>query len=141
MKHFCSFSEAIREGAKLRPQAFDDPDEKTRNGNSCAIEAGLEAIRGRYRRADSDSVYNFITLLFPYLDNRTKCPASECGGGRFAYIGSLRMLIWHLNDTHKWTREAIADWLESEEEKLGFVTVVEPECAVESAKQAHEIEI
>jgi hypothetical protein len=32
-----------------------------------------------------------------------------------------------LNDEHKWTREQIADWLEKEEEKLGFITIVEAE--------------
>jgi hypothetical protein len=36
-------------------------------------------------------------------------------------------MIWHLNDHHGWTREQIADWLYSEEEKLGFVTLVEAE--------------
>jgi hypothetical protein len=43
----------------------------------------------------------------------------------------------HLNDHHKWTREQIADWLELEEEKLGYVTIAEPEAAspvVQAAK-------
>lgn len=40
-------------------------------------------------------------------------------------VHRLDNIIVHLNNHHRWTREQIADWLESEEEKLGFVTVVE----------------
>jgi hypothetical protein len=41
-------------------------------------------------------------------------------------------VIFHLNDDHLWTREQIADWLESEEEKLGFITLTETESQTES---------
>ncbi len=39
----------------------------------------------------------------------------------------IDFIIRHLNDQHEWTREQIADWLYAEEEKLGFVTVIESE--------------
>lgn len=39
------------------------------------------------------------------LEQRSKCP--DC-----TYSFKLYRLVVHLNDTHKWTRERIADWLE-----------------------------
>jgi len=44
-----------------------------------------------------------------------RCPASDCyshkdTGRRW----TLRFLIPHLNDCHRWKRERIADWLASE---------------------------
>lgn len=120
MKHFCSFSEAIREGANLHPQGyyyfFED-------GETYAFGAGREAIGGHTLH------YSEVYRLYPYLDAYVAdCPA--CGGG----APSLARVMFHLNDDHKWTREAIADWLESEEEKLGFVTLVESESKVEAAE-------
>lgn len=109
MKHFCSFSEAIREGAKLRPQGFG---ELHANGKSCAIGAGREAIYGTTESEQEQ--YDEIRTLFPYLQTLSPCPACP-----------LRMTLfiaaYHLNDFHEWTREAIADWLEEREEELGFV--------------------
>ena len=40
---------------------------------------------------------------------------------------AIRDVTMDLNDHHKWTREQIANWLEQEEEKLGYVTLVEKE--------------
>lgn len=116
-KHFASFSEAIREGAKIRPQCFgvgfDDI-------GTCAYGAGVEAIAGSlayelYQAVD-------VELMYPYLGSDSLCPAcpvSDPRGDRF--LGT----VFHLNDVHRWTREAIAGWLESEEEKLGYVLLSE----------------
>jgi hypothetical protein len=126
MKQFCSFSEAIREGAKLKPQvrvAY-----YSREG-TCAIGAGLHAMFTE--DATADHLYHFeveAVSEFPYLSESVKCPvhrwwnlASICRSARRSRI----RMISHLNDYHEWTRERIADWLESEEEKLGYVTLVE----------------
>jgi hypothetical protein len=115
MKHFCCFSEAIREGAKLRPQGFG---ELHANGASCAIGAGREAIYGTTEGEQEH--YDQIRALFPYLQTRASCPACPL---RL----SLFIVAYHLNDDHRWTREQIADWLQSEEDKLGFVTISETE--------------
>lgn len=115
MKNFCCFSEAIRAGAKLRPQGFGELHE---GGKSCAIGAGREAI---YGTLDSEQEhYDQVRALFPYMQSRATCPACPL---RL----TLFIITYHLNDDHRWTREAIADWLESEEEKLVFVSVVEGE--------------
>lgn len=120
MKLFAAFSEAIREGAKLRPQFFGY--QGAANGSSCAILAGIEAITDSLA---SSGNYNEAIDPYPYLDTYENhlCPATYCE----EYAGTLLAICWHLNDAHKWTREAIADWLETEEEKLGFVTLTENE--------------
>lgn len=123
-KHYASLSEAIRAGAALRPQAF----QPGIRSSSCAIEAGVEAITGV---AFAD--YNLIEDMYQYTaDVRVLCPM---GGCRFygQYPAPLLTLCWHLNDYHKFTREQTADWLESEEEKLGFITLFEE--AKESAQE------
>lgn len=118
MKLYASFSEAIREGAKLRPQAIGY---YFSLGRSCALGAVLEISYGNTKHRD------FVELnrAYPYMVKEEHvCPESKCAGNH-----TLLGLVLHLNDDHQWTREVIADWLETEEEKLGFVTVVENESA------------
>jgi hypothetical protein len=127
MKNFCSFSEAIREGAKLRPQYFGSATNFERTA-TCAWGAGIEAI------IETLAVVAFVNFnpygLYPYLCQVVSaCPA--CGQRK-----PLGILIFHLNDGHSWGREAIADWLESEEEKLGFITLVESEATAEESQIA-----
>lgn len=115
LKLYASFSEAIREGAKLTPsgsplQMMD------RNGGTCALGAGAVAIG-----VDVEGeVYLELGNLYRYLNNKSSCPV--CSD-----ISRLDLTLACLFDSHKWTRESIADWLETEEEKLGFVTVCETE--------------
>lgn len=116
MKIFCSFSEAIREGAKLSPQCFG---ELEINGSTCAIGAGIQAIGLEF------DGWPTVAEMYPYLAdyrNRVTCPAADCEAQYPLY-----KIVTHLNDGHFWMREQIADWLESEEGKLGFVTLVESE--------------
>lgn len=113
MKHFCSFSEAIREGAKLRPQASGG---LMNASSSCAVGAGLEAMGHLKEPPDCTrselAAYHVAEVAYPYLENREACPAA-CSD----YRDTLTNVLWHLNDHHHWTREAIADWLESEDPK------------------------
>lgn len=41
----------------------------------------------------------------PMLNQMVKCPACDDSD-------TLEMVVMDLNDTHKWTREAIADWMD-----------------------------
>jgi hypothetical protein len=123
-KHFASFSEAIREGAKLRPQAFDV---LFGNQATCAVGAGLEAMgcemKEGYGMLNSDVALD----TFKYLKAaQVECPvANNICGDHVRQQRALIDVIFDLNDVHRWTREMIADWVETEEEKLGFVTLVE----------------
>ena len=112
-------SEAIRLGAMMKPQAFGD---YFRGGirkrwqrilnflglysaqeSSCAWGAALEGGFG-YLDSEDDVVYpdeyNWLS------ESIIRCPACHIGQSTF-------YLIVHLNDDHRWTRERIADWVES----------------------------
>jgi hypothetical protein len=60
-----------------------------------------------------------ILQHFPYmLETYARCPI-----GCDTQLKRLGAIVAHLNDSHWWSREAIADWLQGEEDKLGFVTL------------------
>lgn len=145
MKHFCSFSEAIREGAKLRPQTRVDLFSEE---GTCAVGAGLHAMYedempSDYELTDSEgrSVFEFDVLQsYPYMAQDVWTCPHKAGARWWQVWRRLSICTWsdkserrhsrldtvaHLNDIHDWTRERIADWLESEEDKLGFVTLTE----------------
>lgn len=87
-------SDAIRRGAALGPQIFG----KLRDGRggSCAVGAMMLGNNGA------------LLMGRPELDPAARCPA--CAIEKHGTLGSA---IIHLNDFHKWTREAIADWIEA----------------------------
>lgn len=91
-----TLSEAIRLGAMLKPQGFG----LTFGEATCALGAALEAV-GATTQADWMPVYR----LWPITSIRVLNPVC----GREMLLGST---CWILNDKHKWTREAIADWVE-----------------------------
>lgn len=112
-----SFSDAIRAGAKLRPQGYGY---FLQEGRSCAFGAGREAA------CDPDAHYSEVYRMYPYLDvmKDQSCPVCQ----PFTVAShSLASIMFHLNDDHRWTREQIADWLQQEEDKLGYETITEPE--------------
>lgn len=93
-------SEAIRIGAKMRPQTFRA---WFSNGGSCAVAAACEAI-GIAR-------YPNCVFLAPAPQEwqwaRTPAVCPECGDRR----PDVSTAMIHLNNEHRWTREAIADWV------------------------------
>jgi len=85
-------SQAIRIGAKLRPQGFG---QLWDGHGTCALGAAIEAIWGEgsiYSMPDGSRSYDDIRLLFPFAD---------------------RLNIDELNDKQRLTREQIADKLEA----------------------------
>jgi len=134
-RHFASFSEAIRVGAKLRPRQCFNALSKDSQNATCAQGAGLEAIVGDgFERIDRDDLRELLETQgwFEYLSQPPS--VSPCGCvfdadtlanefGSPIYKSCLWMAVVHLNNIHRWTRERIADWLYAEEEKLGFVTI------------------
>ena len=118
MNYFCSFSEAIRKGATIRPQGAGD---FLRDGKTCSVGAGMEAIFGEIGPRSYDAVLS----MYPYLQERANgCPA--CSLGKWATVAGI---LFHLNDNHAWSRARVADWLESYEESIGYVTITETEPA------------
>lgn len=100
-------ADAIRVGIQHRPsQAFGDYF-KGRT-SSCALGAAYEGI---YRMPQDIAGFHPQRLdrLFECLDfSIRRCPA-----GCIKRI-PLGALIVHLNDHHQWTREQIADWIQSQ---------------------------
>lgn len=96
-------SEAMRLGAMLKPQTFGWFTDAA--GGTCAMGAATDAAGGHCLQEWSAVLRVSVAT----------CPA--CGvtvrTGRGTYAGGA--LIVHLNDNHRWTRERIADWVETVE--------------------------
>jgi hypothetical protein len=107
MTPIMTLSEAIRLGSMLGPQIrgrYYGP-----NHSSCAIGAALLAI-GKDAET-SPAPY------FPQLHIVAVCPSCNLLPKRFPNSHfSLWAIIAHLNDAHRWTRQQIADWVETIEQ-------------------------
>lgn len=108
-------SQAIREGAKLRPQItfllFAEVPEEDGAIGSCAFGAALEALG---RKADAMMPQSDVHVLmhehFPgLLRQLVKHPVT-------GDVETLYYVVTDLNDFKHWSREQSADWLE----KLGY---------------------
>jgi hypothetical protein len=138
MKPYNLLSDAMVDGAKLRPQAFGFY--TGREGETCALSAMVHAMTG-----DPEDAYNILevgcyhgylteaqeSLLNEHLET---CPVENCNA-LIANGGVLEALkaqptgeiVVHLNDTHEWSREQIAGWLTTIEAKLGLVEIINTE--------------
>jgi hypothetical protein len=114
-------SDAIRLGAMIRPQAHG---RFFRDGNSCALGAALEASG----LAVYDEEYSMDEqaplsdrLIVDHAALIHECPA---GCSEFSHLPHrIDAVIVHLNDRHEWTREQIADWVETYEPRAESAAV------------------
>lgn len=121
-------SEAIRLGAMMKPQAFDGVLLKGQSVTvmgervdipeticTCAIGAALDAI-GRLPRIDylEGCIWTDPGCFFPILNKAAPCPVPGCEGADIDWA----LPVSHLNEEHRWTRERIADWVESVENSV-----------------------
>jgi hypothetical protein len=103
-----TLSEAIRLGSMVGAQAFGRL--WGRDGSSCALGAALRAVGA----TTVDSGGNITTDLrksWPWVLNSSRpltCPCPACPMEATCIAG----VIVHLNDSHHWTRRAIADFVE-----------------------------
>lgn len=117
------FSEALRLGLTLRPKAcgyfFSD-------GGSCAQGAAAEAAgfpvnnqAGSGRTGyDGFALRNFLNKTWPELFvTDVKCPVCHLKLSGFGVIAHLNNNDWISGD-HNWSREAIADWVETVERNM-----------------------
>lgn len=101
-----ALADAIRSGASRRPdQAFGDY--YFGRKASCALGAAYE---GMYRLPDDMGGRRPTKDLEDYFDclegTVRRCPEPGC-----RKTITLAALIVHLNDDHRWSREAIAAWV------------------------------
>ena len=104
-----SLNEAIRIGCQLRGECRDVFINE--DGDCCAIGAAYVGSIDRNATLSDTFMYtnwkNSLVSLFPELDKPVTliCKCSHDGGTR-----KMINIISHLHLTHKWSREAIAEW-------------------------------
>lgn len=99
-----TLSEAIRLGSMLGPQIRGHV--VGPGHSSCALGAAMIAVRYHNRCGTPWE----LKALFPITASIVRCPS--CAGTPAV----LSACIVHLNDAHRWTREQIADWVETLEQ-------------------------
>lgn len=123
-------SEAIRLGSMLKPQAFGPPGAMLQSvSKTCALAAAAEAIGLEHLNVYSPQ----WQALFKPTTDTFACPVGElvCHGwpGQPATLANLWpvvSVVAHLNDHHHWTREQIADWVETIEAAQTPITEPQP---------------
>lgn len=116
MEH--KLSQLMREGLKYHGQAFDGFAVETPNGLcTCAIGAvAVGYLKEYHGHAIAELIPEYeieIAATRIFEDQRyeidTYCPVDNCE----QMLDCITDCCAHLNDTHLWKREQIADWLES----------------------------
>ena len=105
-------SDAIREGCKTTTQEHGSYIERNDAGEpvrACALGAAMIGVGDN----DYTNAMFELEVFWPELDTgnramRHPCPAPFC-----PVAGNLFLVITHLNDTHCWTREDIADFIDT----------------------------
>ena len=136
-------SEAIRLGAMLKPQAFGRfqeqlPFQWLRKwlslplGRTCALGAAYEAGNCRsvlVTATDRESTFRGSGVAAGEVTRRIQFPPdwltvlhcnTNCPVG-CERVEMVERIIPHLNDTHRWTREMIAGWVEMIEDNIEVV--------------------
>lgn len=72
-----------------------------------AVRAAEECYEGPY-----GGPHGLLTHFYPELRDRATCPV--CHNATTADALTLIGLLWHVQDTHGWTREQVAAWLKGE---------------------------
>lgn len=85
------------------------------------INAGLKESDPNH--ISGHTVTTALEELLPGLMTYVQCPDKNCPKSP----EPIMSLVQHLNDTHRWTREQIADWLESLDVDLTFPTPTDKE--------------
>lgn len=94
-------SEAMRLGAMLRGQTFGLMFSES---GSCALGAATEATGTRYDEDGGDMCDAWDRWPWLLSVVAIGCPACEL-------TSQASVVIAHLNDSHEWPREQIADWV------------------------------
>lgn len=92
--------EAIRLGAMSKPQGFGTRSANIENDTLCAVGAAKFAVGCKERYFSG--IYSIFPVVYGLAENLATGEKSA----------SILDCIWWLNDSLKWTREQIAQWLE-----------------------------
>ena len=101
-------SEAIRLGSMATVQGFGGASILS-NDAPCALGAARLAIGGRaWCQLEA---YDIIYRSFPISEREMPMPSEL--QEKYGKVSRISRTIWLLNDICKWSREAIADWVET----------------------------
>lgn len=106
-----TLADAMRKGSEQVPQAFRtlfDGDEHVITG-ACALGAALLGVYGPAVYYKSSEVAALADAFGSVLRRNVSFPCS-CGEGK---VAALEEVVFHLNDHARWSRERIADWLDT----------------------------
>lgn len=114
-------SEAILLGSMIKPQNHGFG----RKDSSCALESACDAVGLDH--------WSFTERYWEWLRGSVKCPIAGCTHPSFAKgyknRSIYRDVVYHLNDHHRLSREAIAQW----------VAMVEPQEVDVISPTTHEV--
>lgn len=94
-------SEAIMLNGMDKPQGYGSVSIASVDA-PCALGGALQSI-GK-QTLDPDQDYSIIETEWPWVNGSFACP--ECKQPNRGHS-----VVWHLNDTHRWTRAQIAEWV------------------------------
>lgn len=110
-----TLAQAIRKGSRLHEQTTGAMrDEAEVDGTTyyltCALGAAFVGFFDMLPGADEFDALESLRNVFPELATRVVCPGIAYAHGPMPSLGEA---IAALNDEDGWTREQIADWVES----------------------------
>jgi hypothetical protein len=112
-------SEAIRLGSMDHPQVFGALYNSV-TGGSCALGSAGKSIGLSFSALNTQEYREALISHFPLLLELATHPC-------YAFFDNpIGMVIVSLNDSFRWNRERIADWVEQIEAARGLIAAKEP---------------
>ena len=106
-------SEALILGSTMVPQGFGG--HSIMDGTKPCALGTIALVTGILAFSNITNIYSNLRRGFPFLGVEAACPACRYGDKPTPYNNTVDEITWHLNDTHKWTRPQIAEWLKQYE--------------------------
>jgi hypothetical protein len=125
MPDLMPFSQAIRLGALITKPYTGLSDLCNPPQATCVLGAALVAL-GLFGKCDHKTslAVKLLVERYPFLKEVHECPVGQScgfhGNNNKVLTCELSTILFHLNDRHRWTRERIADWVESIEPRLAL---------------------
>lgn len=112
---YAELADAIRRGSRLVPQCFNQTVQYAQRLADWSVPgavllpcASLDIPIAACAIGAAQLVGYDWTWIYDESLPQVACPTCRRSG----FVTSVSAVIVHLNDSHRWTREAIADWVE-----------------------------
>lgn len=111
-------SEAIRIGSKQTKKTVGQYIARDSDGDDVACAVGAACYAVGFKSNDTRCIISFFEDTFPILKGFAWGSCCWICGVSEERLFNLSTMIFHLNDMHDWSREAIAEWVETIEKKI-----------------------